>query len=355
MSDPRSVIQLEGVRKTYGSLVAVNNIDLTIQEGEFFSLLGPSGCGKTTTLRMISGLESPTEGTISLFEEDVTEVPPQERGTNLVFQNLALFPHMTVEGNIRFGLRHEDISEEETQNRITEMLRVVDMEGVEDRNVTQLSGGQQQRIALARSLAKQPDVLLLDEPLASLDRKLRQRMQFELRSIQEDLQTTFFYVTHDQEVAMTMSDRMAVMRDGDLVQVGTPEEIYEDPANNFVADFIGDANFVQGRVVTGGGEGIPMFEDETGLIKVKAPDLQPGKAQLVLRPENITIGMAAADRAHSYEAEVTERVHQGQTINFETVLENGTELEINQKNQEIKDGETVMVGFDVEDYAVVAD
>ena len=353
MSTTRSVIELRNVRKDFGDVTAVDDIDLTVEEGEFFSLLGPSGCGKTTTLRMISGLESPTAGTISLFGTDVTAVPPQERETNLVFQNLALFPHMTVEENIRFGLRHEDVTEDDIRERITEMLRVVDMEGFEDRNVTQLSGGQQQRIALARSLAKQPAVLLLDEPLASLDRKLRQRMQFELKDIQENLGTTFFYVTHDQEVAMTMSDRMAVMRDGDIVQVGTPEEIYEDPKNSFVADFIGDANFVDGEVIPPDGEGSSTFE--AGNIRVPADGTGPGAAQLVLRPENIDIGRSAADRAFTFEAAVTDRIHQGQTINFSATLDNGVELEVRQKNHDIRSGDRVTIGFDRADYSIVTD
>ena len=353
MSTTRSVIELRNVRKDFGDVTAVDDIDLTVEEGEFFSLLGPSGCGKTTTLRMISGLESPTAGTISLFGTDVTAVPPQERETNLVFQNLALFPHMTVEENIRFGLRHEDVTEDDIRERITEMLRVVDMEGFEDRNVTQLSGGQQQRIALARSLAKQPAVLLLDEPLASLDRKLRQRMQFELKDIQENLGTTFFYVTHDQEVAMTMSDRMAVMRDGDIVQVGTPEEIYEDPKNSFVADFIGDANFVDGEITLDGDGSGGTFE--SGDIRVPANGTQAGPAQLVLRPENVDIGRTASDRKFVFDAEVTDRIHQGQTINFSATLDNGVQLEIRQKNHDIRAGDEVAVGFDMADYSIVTD
>lgn len=352
MSGSRPVVELRNVRKDFGDVTAVDEIDLDILEGEFFSLLGPSGCGKTTTLRIISGLESPTAGTVSLFGTDVTETSPQERETNLVFQNLALFPHMTVEQNIRFGLRHEDLTESETEDRIEEMLRVVDMAGFEPRNVTQLSGGQQQRIALARSLAKQPAVLLLDEPLASLDRKLRQHMQFELKEIQENLGTTFFYVTHDQEVAMTMSDRMAVMRDGDIVQVGTPEEIYEAPSSSFVAEFIGDANFVSGRIEADGDDGVFVG----GGIRLPAHGAPPVEnARLLLRPENIAIGDTAADSEITFDARITDRIHQGHTINFNVALENDVEIEVRQKALDVAAGDQVRVGFDLADYTIITD
>ncbi|MFB6304011.1 MAG: ABC transporter ATP-binding protein [Haloferacaceae archaeon] len=349
MAGERDVIRLPGVTKRFDDVVAVDDVDLTVREGEFFSLLGPSGCGKTTTLRMIAGLETPTEGGIELFGTDVTDVPPQQRETNLVFQNLALFPHMTVEENIRFGLRHEGLSEAETAERIETMLDVVDMPGYGDRSVTDLSGGQQQRIALARSLAKQPAVLLLDEPLASLDRKLRQRMQFELKSIQEELGTTFFYVTHDQEVAMTMSDRMAVMRDGEIVQVGPPEEIYEEPVDAFVADFIGDANFVEGRVVEG--DGGPRFERDG--MSIPLDERPAGDSRLVLRPENVTIGEAAAETEFQFQCRVVDRVHQGSTINFVVELDDGTRFDVRQKERSVREGDETTVGFDRTDCALV--
>ncbi|MFB6267745.1 MAG: ABC transporter ATP-binding protein [Halodesulfurarchaeum sp.] len=328
----------------------MDSIDLRVDEGEFFSLLGPSGCGKTTTLRMISGLETPTSGRVALFDEDVTDVPPQERRTNLVFQNLALFPHMTVEENILFGLKHEEMSEGEKDERVTEMLEIVDLSGFESRSVTELSGGQQQRVALARSLAKQPAVLLLDEPLGSLDRKLRQQMQFELKEIQEELGMTFFYVTHDQEVAMTMSDRMAVMQAGEIIQVGGPSEIYEHPTNSFVADFIGDANFMDGS--------LQEKNDQTFFVaadyEFPVTDEPSGTSgRLVLRPENISIGSQAMDTEFTFEVEVVDRVNQGHTVLFDVVLDSGTEMTVRQKNLDIEEGDKTTMGFDEDDYAII--
>ncbi|MFC7166833.1 ABC transporter ATP-binding protein [Halospeciosus flavus] len=216
-------INLSELTKVYNEEVrAVDGIDVTIEDGEFFSLLGPSGCGKTTTLRMIAGFETPTDGTVSIDGQNVTDRPPEDRPTNMVFQNLALFSHMDVYDNVAYGLKRSGVSEEEIDARVSESLELVDMPGYQDRRVTELSGGQQQRVALARALTNRTDVILLDEPLASLDRKLRQQMQLELRNIHEEVGMTFFYVTHDQQAAMTMSDRMAVMNEGHLEQVGSP-------------------------------------------------------------------------------------------------------------------------------------
>ena len=349
MSRSRSVIQLEGVTKEFGDVTAVEGINQTVREGEFFSLLGPSGCGKTTTLRMISGLETPTRGTVSLFDKDVTDVPPQERNTNLVFQNLALFPHMTVAENIMFGLKHEQVSESEKRDRISGMLELVDLGGFEERSVTELSGGQQQRVALARALAKQPSVLLLDEPLGSLDRKLRQQMQFDLKSIQEKIGMTFFYVTHDQEVAMTMSDRMAVMRDGEIIQVGTPTEVYERPADTFVADFIGDANFLEGSLKAGEDS---VFAVDGRRLPVDVP-AEGEKFRLLLRPENLSIGEAATDKEFTFDADVTEVINQGHTINFTVELDGARRVVIKQKTQSIDEGDATTVGFDRSDYSLV--
>ncbi|MGV8938472.1 MAG: ABC transporter ATP-binding protein [Allorhizobium sp.] len=248
--DPASVpfIRFENVTKRFGNFTAVANLNLDIYEREFFSLLGPSGCGKTTLMRMLAGFEEPSEGRILLQGKDISGVPPYRRPTNMMFQSYALFPHMTVAKNIAFGLEQDHLPKAEIEARVEEMLKMVKLEDFARRKPAQLSGGQRQRVALARSLAKRPKVLLLDEPLAALDRKLREETQFELMDIQQDLGLTFLIVTHDQEEAMTVSDRIAVMDKGVIMQVATPAEIYEAPNSRYVADFIGDINIVEGTL-----------------------------------------------------------------------------------------------------------
>ena len=241
-----AAVELKGITKKFGDVTAVDNVDLTIEDGEFFSLLGPSGCGKTTTLRMIAGLEFPTEGSLSIFGEEVGTLAPNKRSVNTVFQNYALFPHLTVLDNVGFGLKMQGVAKKETKERAMEMIELVQLAGLETRKPSQMSGGQQQRVALARALVNQPKVLLLDEPLGALDLKLRQEMQLELKKLQRDVGISFVFVTHDQEEALTMSDRIAVMHEGKLLQVASPEEIYESPANRFVADFIGRTNLLDG-------------------------------------------------------------------------------------------------------------
>ena len=235
-------IRLDGVTKRFGGVIAVDNVSLEIEEGEFFSLLGPSGCGKTTTLRILAGFETPDEGSVYLRGADVTLVQPNKRATNMVFQNYELFPHMTVFNNVAYGLKLRKVPKREITQRVNEMLEVVGVGGLGKRAADQLSGGQQQRVALARALINRPAVLLLDEPLSALDVKLRKRMQLELKSIQETLGTTFVYVTHDQEEALLMSDRVGIMDQGVLLQVAAPRTIYEQPADDFVADFVGTLN-----------------------------------------------------------------------------------------------------------------
>jgi len=241
-------VAISGITKRFDDVVAVDNVNLTIGDGEFFAMLGPSGCGKTTTLRMIAGLEFPTEGSLKIFGEEVGTLPPNRRPVNTVFQSYALFPHMTVAENIAFGLKMRKVPKSEIGGKVKEAIRLVQLTGMEERKPNQLSGGQQQRVALARALVNQPKVLLLDEPLGALDLKLRQEMQSELKSLQREVGITFVFVTHDQEEALTMSDRIAVMHAGQLLQVGEPEEIYERPANRFVADFIGRTNLLEGTV-----------------------------------------------------------------------------------------------------------
>jgi len=240
--------RLERVTKDFGETVAVDDLSLDIPEGEFFSMLGPSGCGKTTTLRMIGGFEEPTRGTIYLRGRDVTDLPPYKRDVNTVFQSYALFPHLNVYENVAFGLRRKKVAKDEVASRVKEAMRLVDLMGFETRRPSQMSGGQQQRVALARALVNSPKVLLLDEPLGALDLKLRKQMQLELKRIQSEVGITFIYVTHDQEEAMTMSDRLAVMRLGRIEQIGPPEEVYENPTTEFVAGFLGASNMLEGEM-----------------------------------------------------------------------------------------------------------
>lgn len=281
-----AAVELREVTKRFDDVVAVDAVDLEISDGEFFALLGPSGCGKTTSLRMVAGLEFPTQGSIRIFGEEVGTLPPNKRPVNTVFQSYALFPHMTVLENVSFGLRMRKVDKSEARKRSMQMIDLVQLTGMEKRKPSQLSGGQQQRVALARSLVNEPKVLLLDEPLGALDLKLRQEMQTELKSLQRELGVSFVFVTHDQEEAMAMSDRIAVMHDGKLLQVGSPEDIYERPTNRFVADFIGQTNLIDATV-----------EDDDHIIltngtRLRAPSPhQPGTSvAMSLRPEAISIG-----------------------------------------------------------------
>src|SRR6188508_2110307 len=245
---PLAEIRLVDLEKRFREVIAVDRINLRIEAGEFFSLLGPSGCGKTTTLRMIGGFEAPTGGSIELRGRDVTNDPPDRRPVNMVFQNYALFPHLNVGDNIAFGLRRKNVDKADIKRRVHEALELVHLTGLDRRKPNQLSGGQQQRVALARALVNRPNVLLLDDPLGALDLKLRKQLQIELKRVQTEVGITFVYVTHDQEEALTMSDRIAVMNAGHVEQLGTPEELYERPTSRFVADFIGSTNLLRGRI-----------------------------------------------------------------------------------------------------------
>jgi putative spermidine/putrescine transport system ATP-binding protein len=260
-------VSVEGIRKTYGDVVAVDDVDLTVADGEFFTLLGPSGSGKTTTLRMIAGFEQPDAGTIRLDGEDITRQPPYARDVNTVFQDYALFPHMTVAENVGYGLKVKGVSRRDRAAQVEQVLRMVRLEGYGSRKPVQLSGGQRQRVALARSIVNQPKVLLLDEPLGALDLKLRQEMQVFLKALQQDLGMTFLYVTHDQEEALTMSDHVAVFNEGRVEQVGSPADVYERPATEFVAGFVGTSNILErnGRRFTVRPEKIRMLEDDQGV------------------------------------------------------------------------------------------
>ena len=259
-------IELSGLTKRFGE-IAVDNIDLTVASGEFFSLLGPSGCGKTTTLRLIAGFEQPTAGQILLDGVDVSDVPPHRRNVNTVFQSYALFPFLSVFDNVAFGLRHHSVGKAELKRRVDEALELVAMTSFAKRRPGQLSGGQQQRVALARALVLNPAVLLLDEPLGALDAKLRRSLKVELKALQERVGITFLYVTHDQEEALTMSDRLAVMNAGKIVQIGTPRQVYEEPADTYVADFLGAANLMEVEVISAGALRIGDFALDLGTVR----------------------------------------------------------------------------------------
>jgi spermidine/putrescine transport system ATP-binding protein len=289
---PEVDIRLERVTKTFGETLAVDDLSLDIEEGEFFSMLGPSGCGKTTTLRMIGGFDDPTRGTIYLGGRDVTDLPPYRRDVNTVFQSYALFPHFNVFENVAFGLRRRKVDKSDIERRVRESLELVDLVGFDRRKPGQMSGGQQQRVALARALVNRPKVLLLDEPLGALDLKLRKQMQLELKRIQEEVGITFIYVTHDQEEAMTMSNRLAVMRHGKAEQIGPPEDVYENPQTEFVASFLGASNLLDGELkeqrngtstvlLTGG--------DAVNLPSERAPFGSGASVKVGVRPEKITI------------------------------------------------------------------
>ena len=302
-TDPASApfIRFENVTKRFGDFVAVDNLTLDIYEREFFSLLGPSGCGKTTLMRMLAGFEEPTEGRILLQGKDISGVPPYKRPTNMMFQSYALFPHMSVEKNIAFGLEQDGLPKAEIKTRVEELLQMVKLEQFAKRKPNQLSGGQRQRVALARSLAKRPKVLLLDEPLGALDKKLREETQFELMDIQTKLGLTFLIVTHDQEEAMTVSDRIAVMDKGMVVQVATPAEIYEAPNSRYVADFIGDINIFEAEITSNtavDGKPSTVLLDCDGLkvaVEQDCATIAGNKVAFAVRPEKVRISLDQPD------------------------------------------------------------
>src|SRR5919202_1188310 len=308
----RAAIGRGGVSKRFGGVNAVDDVSLEIAEGEFFSLLGPSGCGKTTTLRMVAGFELPDSGRIVMQGKDVTEVRANRRPVNMVFQQYALFPHMSVYDNVAFGLRVKRVPRGQHAGRIKEILRVVELEGMERRRPRQLSGGQQQRVALARALVNSPAALLLDEPLGALDVKLRKQMQLQLKAIQHDIGTTFVYVTHDQEEALAMSDRIAVMNGGRVEQVGSPREIYEHPRTAFVADFIGLLNALELTIdELVGGYAITRFgEGERVVVPVGAGRRAGETVRVAVRPERVQIG-PAADGGSRVDGTIAETVFLG--------------------------------------------
>ena len=290
--DQKPYIRIENVTKKFGDFTAIDNLSLDIYKSEFFSLLGPSGCGKTTLLRMLAGFENVTDGRILVDGEDMSDIPPHLRPINMMFQSYALFPHMTVEKNIAFGLKQDKLADDVINQRVEEMLELVERTKFAKRKPTQLSGGQRQRVALARSLAKSPKLLLLDEPLGALDKRLREQTQFELMDIQEKLEVTFVIVTHDQEEAMTVSSRIGVMESGNLIQVATPTEIYEAPVNKDVADFIGDVNLLKGIYKGKNKEGTQLLSEDSNSVVFATQEVEAEFEDTIwfaIRPEKLEI------------------------------------------------------------------
>jgi spermidine/putrescine transport system ATP-binding protein len=355
----RSVaVALSGVTKRFGEFVAVDDLSLDIYEGEFFSLLGPSGCGKTTTLRMIAGFEEPTGGSISVAGEQVQGVPPYRRPVNTVFQSYAIFPHLNVFDNVAFGLRRSGVKGEELNTRVTEACEMVQLSGFEKRKPTMLSGGQQQRVALARALVNRPKVLLLDEPLGALDLKLRKELQLELRTLQHEVGITFVYVTHDQEEALTMSDRIAVMNEGKVQQIADPTTLYELPKNSFVANFIGQINVFSGVVESVSGDRVTLRTSREMRIEAYSQEeagVEVGaEAQAAVRPEKIRFG-GAGDNAST--AEIRQIVYLGVSTQYIAELPGGEKLVLYQQNAQDAEnpgvGEEVPVSWDARNCLVL--
>jgi spermidine/putrescine transport system ATP-binding protein len=349
---------LERVTKQFGEQVAVDDLSLDIERGEFFSLLGPSGCGKTTTLRMIGGFEDPSAGTILLGGADVTGLPAYRRDVNTVFQSYALFPHLDVFENVAFGLRRRKVPGRDMDTRVREMLRLVDLPGFEKRKPSQLSGGQQQRVALARALVNEPRVLLLDEPLGALDLKLRKQMQLELKRIQQEVQITFLYVTHDQEEAMTMSNRLAVMRRGRIEQIGPPETVYDRPSTEFVAGFLGASNLLPGEVKERSGDTATVLVTGGSVLRVPATRVPEGAVgvRVGVRPEKLHIEAASApppgEGWNAVEGELRDVTYIGVSHQFTVVGPGGSRLTVYEQNRGTADipspGERVRMRWEPE-------
>ena len=349
-----AIVKIENVNKKYGENHVVRDLFLEIKKGEFLTMLGPSGCGKTTTLRMIAGFETPTNGNIYIEGKEIQNTEPFEREVNTVFQNYALFPHMTIYDNLAFGLTVKKVNKAEIKERVTEILELVQLVGFENRKPDQLSGGQKQRVAIGRALINKPKVLLLDEPLGALDMKLRKQMQFELKRLQKKLGITFVYVTHDQEEALTMSDRIAIMYGGDLEQIGTPKEIYERPKSKFVADFIGESNIFYG-VASREGNDVLKVKLESG--EVLAVDSQVKENEIIyvlVRPENIKLSTDIVE-GFSLVGKVKEHVYIGNVNKTIIVLPTGMEIKMNTnpKVELLPIGSDICVYWDKEDAVVI--
>ncbi len=344
-------LRLMNLGKQFGKTMAVENLDLEIHDGEIMTLLGPSGCGKTTTLRCIAGLLKPDEGEIYLGERRITDLPPEKRGVGLVFQNYALWPHMTVFQNLGFGLQLKKVPKEKAKKRIDDALAMVRLSGFEERYPRQLSGGQQQRVALARALVIEPSLLLLDEPLSNLDAQLREEMRFEIRELQKKLGVTSVYVTHDQAEALVLSDRIAILHEGQLVQVGTPEEIYNRPGNKFVAGFIGLTSFIEGQV-TGFEDGQAIVQTPDNLvIRAKAAGLaQSQKLTLAIRPEHMEVyddteALPASTPANLFQGTVLRGAYLGDIVDYRIQVGSWTLRAHTPTDRALTPGQSVWLAF----------
>jgi spermidine/putrescine transport system ATP-binding protein len=354
MPEARPIVEIQSVDKYYGENHVVKKMNMDIFEGEFLTMLGPSGCGKTTTLRMIAGFEEPTAGSILVEGESVQNKEPYERNVNTVFQSYALFPHMSVFNNVAFGLKMKGVAKSEIRERVREMLELVQLKGFDRRMPSQLSGGQRQRVAIARALINRPRVLLLDEPLGALDMKLRKQMQVELKRLQKRLGITFIYVTHDQEEALTMSDRIAVMNDGVLEQLGAPDEIYERPKSRFVADFIGETNLFDATVAKSGGPEIRL-NMEFGEAPALGGDFSEGEIVYVsVRPEKVQFSDAPVEGFGLFGA-VKEYIYVGGVMKALMELPNGQEFRVNRMAGQYLPpvGATVFIHWHISDAVVM--
>lgn len=356
------MVELLGIVKRFGSFTAINDVTLQIKLGEFMTFLGPSGCGKTTLLRMISGFDTPTEGKVLLAGEDVTYVPPHKRNVNQVFQSYALFPHLTVRENIEFGLKMQKVPKAEIKERVDSAVEIVALAGFEERKPSQLSGGQRQRVALARAIVCRPKVLLLDEPLSALDAKLRHAMQIELKRLQKKLGITFIFVTHDQEEALTMSDRIAVINKGKIEQLGDATEIYHYPKTNFVANFIGQANILKAKLLDRAGNQGRVTLEEGTVLRVNMENLPPNaiEALVSIRPEKIHLQKAKPQGDNILEVEVQEEIFKGAMDQMLLVTNSGLELTAVVANESLLDesfhkGERIFCQLHPNDIVVVQD
>jgi len=352
--DAEPFIKIRNVTKKFGEFTAVDNIDLDIYKGELFSLLGGSGCGKTTLLRMLAGFEPPSSGTIYIDGVDMTDVPPYARPINMMFQSYALFPHITVEQNVAYGLKRDKIPKDEITRRVDEILSMVELSDFIKRKPHQLSGGQRQRVALARALVKRPKVLLLDEPLGALDKRLREQTQFELINIQDQLGVTFVVVTHDQEEAMTLSTRMAMMDAGKFQQIGTPTEVYEYPESRLVANFIGSANMFEGRVSQSGPDHVVVTSKELGVefnTEHTNSIIEGTKVWIAVRPEKITLSKTPLDvTTNQLKGVVVDIGYHGKTSTYRIRISNDQIIEVSVPSQKRPKGDRQSIDWDEEIY-----